>query len=310
MKSLLQHLKTRKLASFIENKTIYTSPYAELTIFKTNKVTKNIFLDFDALIIASIITGKAIMDFEKTMPFSFIPGETLIIPEENSVRIDFPEASELNPTVCLGLVIDPNKINDVISNFNGKTTLQRENNNWDFKKKAAHLNNNTEIDILVKKITDTFIKDTKSKDALLNLMIQELIIRLLQSKARKLILRKVNDNFSDARISYAVKYIQDNLTKSNLTLDKVAEKACMSKSHFFKKFKSTLGITPIDYINSEKIKFAKKLIKKSPNQNISDIAYKAGFNNVTYFNRLFKKNELLTPQQFKISLSKITAYNY
>ena len=244
------------------------------------------------------------MHFDKTKPFSFIPGESLVIPEKNSMNIDFPGASLNNPTMCLGLVIDQNKINEVVYNFNETTVIERENNDWNFKKSSSHLNNNEEINLLVNRLTNTFIKSTKSKDALLDLMIQELIIRLLQSKARKLILNDVTKLFNDTRIGYAVKYIQENLTKNNLTLDEVSEKACMSKSHFFKKFKSTLGITPIDYINSEKIKFAKQLIKNSPNENISDIAYKTGFNNVSYFNRLFKKNELLTPQQFKISLKK------
>ena len=297
-----QYFKERKLSTLIENRTIYSSEYAELNIFETFEATKNVFLNFDSTVIASMLTGKKTMHFDKTNPFSFVPGETLVIPENNSMNIDFPDASLDNPTSCSGLVIDQNKINEVVYNFNEDTVIERENDKWDFKKKTSHLNNNNELNILVNRLTNTFIKNTKSKDILLDLMIQELIIRLLQSKARKLILNNVDDQFNDTRIGYAVKYIKENLTNNNLTLDEVSEKACMSKSHFFKKFKSTLGITPVDYINSEKIKFAKKLIKNNPNENICDIAYKTGFNNVSYFNRLFKKNELLTPQQFKISL--------
>lgn len=299
-----QHFKTRKLTTLIENRTTYDSAYAELNIFETYEATKNIFLDFDNTVIASMLTGKKIMHFDKTEPFSFIPGESLVIPEKNSMNIDFPDASLDKPTMCLGLIIDQNKINEVVYNFNETTVIERENDNWDFKKNSSHLNNNEEINLLVNRLTNTFINNTKSKDALLDLMIQELIIRLLQSKARKLILNNVNDLFNDTRIGYAVKYIQENITNNDLNLDIISEKACMSKSHFFKKFKNTLGLTPTDYINSEKIKFAKQLIKNNPCENISDIAYKAGFNNVSYFNRIFKKNELLTPQQFKLSLKK------
>ena len=297
-----QHFKRRKLSTFIENRTMYSSEYAELNVFETFEATKNVFLNFDSTVIASMITGKKIMHFDNTDPFYFTPSESLVIPENNSMHIDFPEASLRTPTSCLGLVIDQGKINEVVYNFNEDTVIERENNNWDFKKTTSHLNNNEELNILINRLTTTFINNTKSKDVLLDLMVQELIIRLLQSKARKLILNNVNELFNDTRIGYAVKYIKENLTKNNLTLDEVSEKACMSKSHFFKKFKNTLGVTPVDYINSEKIKFAKKLIKNTPQENICDIAYKAGFNSVTYFNRLFKKNEHLTPQQFKISL--------
>ncbi|WBX74338.1 helix-turn-helix transcriptional regulator [Tenacibaculum pacificus] len=284
-----KNIKTKKVITFIDNKTIYNSEYAELNIFKTYETTKNVFLNFDNTVIASMMTGKMIMHFDKTKPFLFTKGATLVIPEENNISIDFPEASLTTPTTYSGLVINQNKINEVVYHFNENTAIERENNNWDFKKQTSHLNNDTEINILINKLTNTFINNSKSKNALLDLMIQELIIRLLQSKARKLILKNVNDGFSDTRISYAIKYIKENLTKNDLSLDKISEKACMSKSHFFKKFKSTLGVTPIDYINSEKIKFAKQLIKNNPNQNISDIAYKTGFNNVTYFNRIFKK---------------------
>ena len=63
----------------------------------------------------------------------------------------------------------------------------------------------------------------------------------------------------------------------------------MSASHFHKQFKNTFGISPIDYINSEKIKFSKKLIKSSQNLRMSEIAFQSGFNNTSYFNRQFKK---------------------
>lgn len=77
----------------------------------------------------------------------------------------------------------------------------------------------------------------------------------------------------------------------------------MSASHFHKQFKNTLGILPINYINSEKIKFSKKLIKSSQNLRMSEIAFQSGFNNTSYFNRQFKKMEMMTPQQFKASVN-------
>ena len=135
-------------------------------------------------------------------------------------------------------------------------------------------------------------------------MIQELIVRLLQTKAKAFILNDSTDTFSDTRIGMVIKFIKNNLTNKDITVELLAEKACMSTSHFHKKFKNTLGISPIDYINSEKIKFSKKLIKQSKNLRISEIAYKSGFNNISYFNRQFKKMEMITPQQFKKSFIK------
>ena len=63
------------------------------------------------------------------------------------------------------------------------------------------------------------------------------------------------------------------------------------------------NISTIVVGNSEKIKFAKKLIKETKDLRMSEIAYKSGFNNTSYFNRQFKKMELMTPAQFKSSIA-------
>ena len=133
-------------------------------------------------------------------------------------------------------------------------------------------------------------------------MIQELIVRLLQTKAKSLIINDPNQIFNDTRIGTVIKYIKDNLTNKDINVEALAKKAHMSTSHFHKQFKNTLGISPIDYINSQKIKFSKKLIKESTDFRMSEIAFKSGFNNTSYFNRQFKKMEMMTPQQFKKSV--------
>jgi len=73
----------------------------------------------------------------------------------------------------------------------------------------------------------------------------------------------------------------------------------MSSSHFHKQFKNTLGISPIDYVNSERIKFSKRLIAEDTKRLLSDIAFLSGFNSVSYFNRQFKKQELVAPSKYR-----------
>ena len=198
-----------------------------------------------------------------------------------------------------GLAICPNKIDEVARNFNEQVTIERENNDWSLDTVSSHLTNQAEVNHLIERLVHTFTKNTKSKDVLLDLMIQELIVRLLQTKAKYSILNDTLGIFSDTRIGTVIKYIKEHLTDKNISVDMLAEKAYMSTSHFHKKFKNTLGISPIDYINSERIKFAKKLISEKNNVRISDVAFKAGFNSVSYFNRQFKKHELMIPSQYR-----------
>ena len=305
MSHLLNHHKSiRKLTTLVENRTTYNAEYAELNIYETHAYAEQVSLKFDFPIIASMLTGKKVMHIEGLPAFDFFPGESVVMPTNKEMVIDFPLATMDTPTQCLALGIDATKIDEVVQKFNHHVAIENENNSWKLDKTASHLINNTDVNHLVGRLVHTFTTNNNtSKDVLLDLMIQELIIRLLQTKAKSLILNDTDHVFSDTRIGMVIKYIKDNLTNKDISVDLLAEKACMSISHFHKKFKNTLGISPIDYINSEKIKFSKKLIKESTDFRMSEIAFKSGFNNTSYFNRQFKKMEMITPQQFKASIA-------
>jgi AraC-like DNA-binding protein len=299
-----QHKSRRQLTTLVENRTIYSAEYAELNIYETHVAAEKVMLTFDFPIIASMLTGKKIMHLEGIPSFDFLPGESLVLPSQQKMIIDFPIATQESPTQCLALGIDANKINEVAEKFNQAVRIEEENNDWAIHDLATHLTNNIEVNYLLERLITTFVNNNKSKDILLDLMIQELIIRLLQTNAKQSLICGCDGIFSDTRIGMVIKYIKDHLTEKNMSVDGLAKMAQMSTSNFHKKFKNTLGVSPVEYINSEKIKFAKKLMKARPNSFISEVAYKSGFNNVSYFNRQFKKMEMITPQQFKHSLSQ------
>lgn len=305
MKPLLnKHLNKRKLTTLVENKTTYNAEYAELNIYETHTLAENISLTFDFPVIASMLRGKKIMHVDGIPTFDFFPGESVVMPSNKEMVIDFPVASKENPTQCLALGIDTFKIKEVVEKFNEQVAIENENNDWSLDDKTSHLINNAAVNHLVERLTYTFTNNNKSKDVLLDLMIQELVVRLLQTKAKSLIIDDTNLVFSDTRIGTVIKYIKNHLTDRDLSVEMLSKKAYMSNSHFHKQFKNTLGISPIDYINSEKIKFSKKLIKENKNLRVSEIAFKSGFNNTSYFNRQFKKHELITPTQFKKTIAK------
>lgn len=305
MKSILNHHRNnRKLTTLVENRTTYNADYAELNIYETHAFAEQVSLTFNFPVIASMLTGKKIMHIDGFEAFDFFPGESVVMPSNKEMVIDFPIATKESPTQCLALGIDAFKIDEVVEKFNQQVAIENENNDWNLDETASHLINNTDVNHLIERLTYTFTNNNKSKDVLLDLMIQELIIRLLQTKAKSLIINDPNQIFNDTRIGTVIKYIKENLTNKDISVDLLAKKAYMSTSHFHKQFKNTLGISPIDYINSEKIKFSKKLIKESKDFRMSEIAFKSGFNNTSYFNRQFKKMELMTPQQFKTSINK------
>jgi AraC-like DNA-binding protein len=299
-----QHRRNRKLTTLVENRTTYQAEYAELNIFETHSIAEKVVLNFNFPIIASMLTGKKVMHLDGMPSFDFLPGESVVMPANQRMVIDFPIATQSSPTQCLALGIDSDKITEVVHHFNQATQIEGDSTNWQLDELATHLTNHAQVNHLLNRLVTTFTDNCASKDVLLDLMIQELIIRLLQTKARYCLIYNNDGIFSDTRIGMVIKYIKDHLTEKNMTIDDLANLVQMSTSNFHKKFKDTLGVTPVDYINAEKIKFAKKLMKENRNMFISEVAYKSGFNNVSYFNRQFKKTEMITPQQFKKSLQE------
>jgi len=306
---LQRHHDNRILSTLVENRTVYSSENSELSIFETHQVAEKVSLTFNYPVIATMLTGKKVMHLKGMPAFDFLPGESVVMPAEKEMVIDFPIATLDSPTQCLALAIDPTKILETINEFEGIVTIGNEQKlELDFDVSSSHLNHNKDIDYLIGRLLTTFTNNSKSKDILVDLMIKELIVRLLQTKAKQTILTGAGDLFNNNRIAHIVKYIREHITEQ-ISVDKLAGRACMSVSHFHKIFKNTLGESPIDYINFERIKFAKKLMANT-NKKLSEIAFLSGFNNVSYFNRQFKKHEMISPSQFRKILNGGITLNY
>ena len=219
------HKKNRKITTLVENRTTYNTDYAELNIFETHTYAEKVSLTFQFPIIASMLTGKKIMHIDGFEAFDFFPGESVVMPANKEMIIDFPIATKNDPTQCLALGIDAFKINEVVEKFNQHVAIENKNNQWNLDETSSHLINNTDVNHLIKRLTYTFTNNNKSKDVLVDLMIQELIVRLLQTKAKSLIISNENNAFSDTRIGTVIKFIKENLTNKDISVAILAKKS-------------------------------------------------------------------------------------
>ncbi len=91
----------------------------------------------------------------------------------------------------------------------------------------------------------------------------------------------------DERILQAILFIHSNIHKP-IKIEELAECSCLTKDHFIRLFKKQMQCTPGKYINQKKVEQA-QLMMLVRNISIKELAYELGFENVSYFNRLFKK---------------------
>jgi two-component system response regulator YesN len=97
------------------------------------------------------------------------------------------------------------------------------------------------------------------------------------------------------RVYLAKKFIDDNADK-NLQLNEVLKVACMSKSGFCKSFKIAFGTTFKDYFLERRIEKAKDLLRGG--QSVTEVASNLNYADSSYFARIFKKVEGISPSLF------------
>lgn len=95
----------------------------------------------------------------------------------------------------------------------------------------------------------------------------------------------------------ALVYIEKNFMNP-LSLDEVAQVNAMSRYHFSRIFKLKTGFSFKDYINAKRIQRAKYLMENE-DMNITEAAFAVGYNDLSYFSRVFQKREGLSPSKFK-----------
>ncbi|RUA10906.1 MAG: AraC family transcriptional regulator [Flavobacteriia bacterium] len=92
--------------------------------------------------------------------------------------------------------------------------------------------------------------------------------------------------------------------KNDINLDMVAEKLDTTRHNASQLINEHFGMNFHEFVNTFRVKEAKKLLKEQNELNIIDIAYEVGFNNKVSFNKAFKKDTDLTPSQYLNTIRK------
>jgi len=109
-------------------------------------------------------------------------------------------------------------------------------------------------------------------------------------------------SYNSRRIEKVFEYMNQNFDKP-VSLTEVAKIASMTDVSFSRFFKKRTGITFIDSLMEMRLGQASRLLIDTT-QSVAEIAYHCGFNNISNFNRIFKKKKNCTPKEFRSN------YNY
>jgi AraC-like DNA-binding protein len=103
---------------------------------------------------------------------------------------------------------------------------------------------------------------------------------------------------SDRRnILQAAEYIYANFDR-DLSLNEIAEKACLSPYHFIRAFKKETGRTPFEYLLEVKMEKAKEFLRIR-DKPVSEICYDCGFSSPSHFTDIFTKKVGMPPSRYR-----------
>lgn len=111
------------------------------------------------------------------------------------------------------------------------------------------------------------------------------------------------DTSESRRIQKTIRYLQQHY-KEELRLEDVASHIGMSEASFSRFIKKRTGKNFINYLTDLRLGYASRNLANT-NMSIAEICFECGFNNISNFNRLFKKRKKTTPKEFRENYSKI-----
>ena len=286
----------RHLTTLIENRTTYGLANAELNLFETHQQCKGVLLTFPDPVLASMIMGKKVMRLNDLPDFEFLPGESVILPSNETMEIDFPEASLKKPTKCLALRFNKDKLQQIVHVLNERKPKD-DGAVWQVTDYNFHFTNDVGINQILQRLIFLFSENHVSKDLFSDLMIEELLIRILQLESKEAYLKKSLSHSNSSRFAFVIDFIRQNLNE-DLAIGLLSQKANMSESHFYRAFKNELGVSPNEFILEEKMKTAESILRM-PEQSIKEAYLSAGFNSFSYFCRMFKKRYKVQPSEYR-----------
>ncbi len=169
-----------------------------------------------------------------------------------------------------------------------------------FEKRYAH---DTTVSPVLDRIRHC-VADERVTPGWLEERLHDLLVRMLQAHrgvAREIdsvpALRKSTRVELYRRLTIARDYIEANSTRT-ITLDDMADSACLSPHHFLRLFRDAFGATPHQYLTGRRLDHAKSLLSTTGIP-VTDVCITVGFESLGSFSWLFRQRFNLSPSQYR-----------
>lgn len=141
-----------------------------------------------------------------------------------------------------------------------------------------------------------FSHESRHTQELLALKADEILLHVIESDRNKYFLNFLKKINSD-RKKDLIGLMEENFSQP-LNVEEFARISGRSLTSFKKEFKTVFNEPPKQWINRKRLKHAHSLLATTE-KNVTQVCFEVGFENISYFTQLFKKNFGQTPKQLQ-----------
>lgn len=184
---------------------------------------------------------------------------------------------------------------DICANKYFSPLLNNKCNSYFILKKSASSYNE------IKNCLDNILKYNANMNSFFELQIKSELLKLMYlffSENLIQIYTSKTENKSTILIKKIITYLKENY-QNNITLQDLSKKFNLSPYHISHVFKKSTNMTCIDFLIAYRLNMASTLLYTT-DLPILAIALECGFNNISYFNRAFKKQFNTTPTEHRL----------
>lgn len=278
-------MEMRPVKTLVENRTLYESYQADLSIYDTYEAAKNVRLDSEEFLYCAMITGKKELHDDNSFNTPFLPHESFIMAPGQAIEIDFPEATPNSPTTCLALSIRTEDVFKVVDRLNQISPYVLESEQWNVSTESFLLTmHNEATEQLLARIVSSFVGKDQDRDLVLNFGVTELIARMVRHTGNQKFLELVKQDPTKTAMTAVINYIECNLGDP-ITVEQLCGVACMSRTKLYEQFKALAACSPMEYVMVRRLERAKSLLAEG--KQVTHVCYAVGFTNPSHFSRRF-----------------------
>ncbi|BBH18930.1 AraC family transcriptional regulator [Paenibacillus baekrokdamisoli] len=108
------------------------------------------------------------------------------------------------------------------------------------------------------------------------------------------------EEVSDQAWMESIRHFVEQHYQQPLTLKQLSRLCGMSVSSFTAKFKGATGMSLLDFKHAIQIRHASEMLRTDANKKILQIALETGFNDLSFFNKMFRKHTGVTPREYRL----------